>query len=81
MLVAESMGLPFVYVRPEPKNMVDKISGGFFYKNTTRFHEPNSSLQAVEAEAGANVRHGCYSHMGLLFRKKILKMLILISFA
>jgi len=47
MLVAEYMGLPFVYVRPEPKKQVeDLISTG------------NSSLMAVEAlkEAGAHVK-------------------------
>lgn len=32
ILVAESMGLPFVYVRPEPKNTVDKIKWKVFYK-------------------------------------------------
>jgi orotate phosphoribosyltransferase len=31
-MVAESMGLPFVYVRPEPKNMADKIKWRVFCK-------------------------------------------------
>jgi hypothetical protein len=33
-MVAESMGLPFVYVRPEPKNMADKIKWRVFCKRT-----------------------------------------------
>ena len=65
MLVAESMGLPFVYVRPEPKkhgrqNQVE----GFLQKGQNvvvvedLISTGNSSLQAVEAlrEAGANVK-------------------------
>lgn len=32
MLVAEYMGLPFVYVRPEPKSMEDKTRLKAFYK-------------------------------------------------
>ena len=32
MLVAEYMGLPFVYVRPEPKNTADKIKWKVFYR-------------------------------------------------
>jgi orotate phosphoribosyltransferase len=65
MLVAEYMGLPFVYVRPEPKkhgrqNQVE----GFLQKaqNVVVVEDlistGNSSLQAVEAlrAAGANVK-------------------------
>lgn len=65
MLVAEYMGLPFVYVRPEPKkhgrqNQVE----GFLQKGQTvvvvedLISTGNSSLQAVEAlkAAGANVK-------------------------
>lgn len=65
MLVAEIMGLPFVYVRPEPKkhgkqNQVE----GFLQKGQNvvvvedLISTGNSSLQAVEAlkEAGANVK-------------------------
>ncbi|MFZ4672005.1 MAG: orotate phosphoribosyltransferase [Flavobacterium sp.] len=65
MLVAEHMGLPFVYVRPEPKkhgrqNQVE----GFLQKGQNvvvvedLISTGNSSLLAVEAlkEAGANVK-------------------------
>ncbi|WP_026709948.1 orotate phosphoribosyltransferase [Flavobacterium filum] len=65
MLVAEYMGLPFVYVRPEPKkhgrqNQVE----GFLQKGQNvvvvedLISTGNSSLLAVEAlkEAGANVK-------------------------
>ena len=65
MLVAEFMGLPFVYVRPEPKkhgrqNQVE----GFLQKGQNvvviedLISTGNSSLIAVEAlkEAGANVK-------------------------
>ena len=65
MLVAEYMGLPFVYVRPEPKkhgrqNQVE----GFLQKGQNvvvvedLISTGNSSLQAVEAlrSAGANVK-------------------------
>ena len=65
MLVAEYMGLPFVYVRPEPKkhgrqNQVE----GFLQKGQDvvvvedLISTGNSSLLAVEAlkEAGANVK-------------------------
>ena len=65
MLVAEYMGLPFVYVRPEPKkhgrqNQIE----GFLQKGQNvvvvedLISTGNSSLQAVEAlrEAGANVK-------------------------
>ncbi len=65
MLVAESLGLPFVYVRPEPKkhgrqNQVE----GFLQKGQNvvivedLISTGNSSLQAFEAlrAAGANVK-------------------------
>jgi orotate phosphoribosyltransferase len=65
MLVAESLGLPFVYVRPEPKkhgrqNQVE----GFMQKGQNvivvedLISTGNSSLLAVEAlrEAGANIK-------------------------
>lgn len=65
VLVAESMGLPFVYVRPEPKkhgrqNQVE----GFLQKGQNvvvvedLISTGNSSLMAVEAlrKAGANVK-------------------------
>ncbi len=65
MLVAESMGLPFVYVRPEAKkhgrqNQVE----GFLQKGQNvvvvedLISTGNSSLQAVEAlrNAGANIK-------------------------
>jgi len=65
MLVAEYMGLPFVYVRPEPKkhgrqNQIE----GFLQKGQNvvvvedLISTGNSSLQAVDAlrEAGANVK-------------------------
>jgi orotate phosphoribosyltransferase len=65
ILVAESLGLPFVYVRPEPKkhgrqNQVE----GFLQKGQNvivvedLISTGNSSLLAVEAlrEAGANVK-------------------------
>jgi orotate phosphoribosyltransferase len=65
MLVAECMGLPFIYVRPEPKkhgkqNQVE----GFLQKGQNvivvedLISTGNSSLMAVEAlkEAGANVK-------------------------
>ena len=65
MLVAEYMGLPFVYVRPEPKkhgrqNQVE----GFLQKGQTvvvvedLISTGNSSLMAVQAlkESGANVK-------------------------
>lgn len=65
MLVAEYMGLPFVYVRPEPKkhgrqNQIE----GFLQKGQNvvvvedLISTGNSSLMAVEAlkEAGANVK-------------------------
>jgi orotate phosphoribosyltransferase len=65
MLVAESLGLPFVYVRPEPKkhgrqNQVE----GFLQKGQNvivvedLISTGNSSLLAVEAlrEAGANIK-------------------------
>jgi orotate phosphoribosyltransferase len=65
ILVAESMGLPFVYVRPEPKkhgrqNQVE----GFLQKGQSvvviedLISTGNSSLLAVEAlkEAGANIK-------------------------
>jgi len=65
MLVADELGLPFVYVRPEPKkhgrqNQVE----GFLQKGQNvvvvedLISTGNSSLQAVEAlkEAGVNVK-------------------------
>ncbi len=65
ILVAESMGLPFVYVRPEPRkhgrqNQIE----GFLQKGQNvvvvedLISTGNSSLQAVEAlrEAGANIK-------------------------
>ncbi|CAM4079478.1 orotate phosphoribosyltransferase [Flavobacterium branchiophilum NBRC 15030 = ATCC 35035] len=65
ILVAESLGLPFVYVRPEPKkhgrqNQIE----GFLQKGQNvivvedLISTGNSSLQAVEAlkAAGANVK-------------------------
>ena len=65
ILVAESLGLPFVYVRPEPKkhgrqNQVE----GFLQKGQNvvvvedLISTGNSSLQAVAAlrEAGANIK-------------------------
>ncbi|WP_306352589.1 orotate phosphoribosyltransferase [Flavobacterium sp. '19STA2R22 D10 B1'] len=65
ILVAESMGLPFVYVRPEPKkhgrqNQIE----GFLQKGQSvvviedLISTGNSSLMAVEAlrEAGANIK-------------------------
>src|SRR6187402_385528 len=65
ILVAESLGLPFVYVRPEPKkhgrqNQIE----GFLQKGQNvvvvedLISTGNSSLMAVEAlkEAGANVK-------------------------
>ncbi|AWG26807.1 orotate phosphoribosyltransferase [Flavobacterium kingsejongi] len=65
ILVAESLGLPFVYVRPEPKkhgrqNQVE----GFLQKGQNvvvvedLISTGNSSLQAVTAlrEAGANIK-------------------------
>jgi orotate phosphoribosyltransferase len=65
ILVAEQMGLPFVYVRPEPKkhgrqNQIE----GFLQKGQTvvviedLISTGNSSLMAVEAlkEAGAHVK-------------------------
>ena len=65
ILVAESLGLPFVYVRPEPKkhgrqNQVE----GFLQKGQNvvvvedLISTGNSSLLAVEAlkEAGANIK-------------------------
>jgi orotate phosphoribosyltransferase len=65
ILVAESMGLPFVYVRPEPKkhgrqNQVE----GFLEKGQNvvivedLISTGNSSLLAVDAlkEAGANIK-------------------------
>jgi orotate phosphoribosyltransferase len=65
ILVAESLGLPFVYVRPEPKkhgrqNQVE----GFLQKGQNvvivedLISTGNSSLQAVEAlrAAGANIK-------------------------
>jgi orotate phosphoribosyltransferase len=65
VLVAEQMGLPFVYVRPEPKkhgrqNQIE----GFLQKGQTvvviedLISTGNSSLMAVEAlkEAGAHVK-------------------------
>ncbi|HLF52718.1 orotate phosphoribosyltransferase [Flavobacterium sp.] len=65
MLVAESLGLPFVYVRPEPKKhgRLNQIEG-FLQKGQNvivvedLISTGNSSLLAVEAlrEAGANVK-------------------------
>ena len=65
VLVAESLGVPFVYVRPEPKkhgrqNQIE----GFLQKGQNvvvvedLISTGNSSLMAVEAlrEAGANVK-------------------------
>lgn len=65
ILVAEKMGLPFIYVRPEPKkhgrqNQIE----GFFQKGQNvvvvedLISTGGSSLQAVEAlrEAGANIK-------------------------
>lgn len=65
MLVAEYMGLPFVYVRPEPKKHGRKNQvEGFLQKGQNvvvvedLISTGNSSLLAVEAlrEAGANVK-------------------------
>lgn len=65
MLVAEYMGLPFVYVRPEPKkhgrqNQVEGFlqSGQNVVVVEDLISTGNSSLLAVEAlkEAGANVK-------------------------
>lgn len=65
VLVAESMGLPFVYVRPEPKKHGRKNQvEGFLQKGQNvvvvedLISTGNSSLMAVEAlrEAGANVK-------------------------
>ena len=65
MLVAEFMGLPFVYVRPEPKKHGRKNQvEGFLHKGQSvvvvedLISTGNSSLLAVEAlrEAGANVK-------------------------
>ena len=65
ILVAESMGLPFVYVRPEPKKhgRLNQIEG-FLQKGQNvvviedLISTGNSSLLAVDAlkEAGANVK-------------------------
>ena len=65
ILVAESLGLPFVYVRPEPKKhgRLNQIEG-FLQKGQNviviedLISTGNSSLLAVEAlkEAGANVK-------------------------
>ncbi|MGG7034516.1 MAG: orotate phosphoribosyltransferase [Flavobacterium sp.] len=65
ILVAESLGLPFVYVRPEPKKhgRMNQIEG-FLQKGQNvvvvedLISTGNSSLLAVEAlrEAGANVK-------------------------
>ncbi|HEY0046487.1 MAG TPA: orotate phosphoribosyltransferase [Flavobacterium sp.] len=65
MLVAEYMGLPFVYVRPEPKKhgRMNQVEG-FLQKGQSvvvvedLISTGNSSLLAVEAlrEAGANVK-------------------------
>jgi orotate phosphoribosyltransferase len=55
------MGLPFVYVRPEPKNMVDKIKWRVFSQKDKIVVVEDLALetvaQAVEALrlAGANV--------------------------
>ncbi|MFM2229982.1 MAG: Orotate phosphoribosyltransferase [Bacteroidota bacterium] len=65
ILVAEEMGLPFVYVRPEPKKHGRKNQvEGFLQKGHNvvvvedLISTGNSSLMAVEAlrEAGANVK-------------------------
>ena len=65
MLVAEFMGLPFVYVRPEPKKHGRKNQvEGFLHKGQSvvvvedLISTGTSSLLAVEAlrEAGANVK-------------------------
>lgn len=65
MLVAEELGLPFVYVRPEPKKHGRKNQvEGFLQKGQTvvvvedLISTGNSSLQAVEAlkEAGVTVK-------------------------
>ena len=65
ILVAEYMGLPFVYVRPEPKKHGRKNQvEGFLQKGQNvvvvedLISTGNSSLMAVEAlkEAGANVK-------------------------
>ena len=65
MLVAEYLGLPFVYVRPEPKKHGKKNQiEGFLQRGQNvvvvedLISTGNSSLQAVEAlrEAGANVK-------------------------
>jgi orotate phosphoribosyltransferase len=65
VLVAESLGLPFVYVRPEPKKhgRLNQVEG-FLQKGQNvvviedLISTGNSSLLAVEAlkEAGANVK-------------------------
>lgn len=65
ILVAESLGLPFVYVRPEPKKhgRLNQVEG-FLYKGQNvvviedLISTGNSSLMAVEAlkKAGANVK-------------------------
>ena len=65
ILVAESLGLPFVYVRPEPKKhgRLNQVEG-FLQKGQNvvviedLISTGNSSLLAVEAlkEAGANVK-------------------------
>ena len=65
ILVAESLGLPFVYVRPEPKKhgRLNQVEG-FLHKGQNviviedLISTGNSSLLAVEAlkEAGANVK-------------------------
>lgn len=65
ILVAEAMGLPFVYVRPEPKkhgrkNQVEGFlqKGQFVVVIEDLISTGSSSLMAVEAlkEAGANVK-------------------------
>jgi orotate phosphoribosyltransferase len=65
ILVAESMGLPFVYVRPEPKKhgRLNQVEGYLQKGQNVIVVEDlistgNSSLLAVEAlkEAGANVK-------------------------
>ncbi len=65
MLVAEYLGLPFVYVRPEPKKHGKKNQiEGFLQRGQNvvvvedLISTGNSSLQAVEAlrEAGTNVK-------------------------
>jgi orotate phosphoribosyltransferase len=70
MLVAESMGLPFVYVRPEPKkhgrqNQVEGFAKG---QNVVVVEDlistGNSSHKPLKLCASrCHERHGCYIHI------------------